>query len=225
MLSQPMGFHYGANFSLNGSKTYTVKLSVGAMSTRRTGTFRDRFNEPATVEIPLEYIESEKQDIMLKLMEDDTATEGAVDPMGMEMMPSSNAPPQSELPGTVIRTGMSNDAEFVATVLDSPPAGVDGGGRYIAVSPRTRYSGMILPAMGLGGTISRGGRTVYDGSLTRTLDPSLDYHYGAAVDDIQSGDEVTVSVTTQPQTARHEGYETAFGGLKSGMPDVTFTVA
>ncbi|WP_246989614.1 iron transporter [Halorientalis marina] len=224
MLSQPMGFHYGANFGLNGEKTYTVKLSVGAMSTRRTGAFADRFAEPATVEVPFEYSESAKNEIMLKLMEERAATAGAVDPMGMEMMPSSAAPAESELPGRVVGSSMSNDARLIATVLDAPPAGIDGDGQYLAVSARTRYNRMILPAMALDGTVARDGKTVFEGELVRTLDPDLNYHYGAVVDSVESGDELTLSVTTQPQTARHEGYETAFGGLKGEMPDVTITV-
>jgi hypothetical protein len=224
MLSQPMGFHYGANFGLNGEKTYTVELSVGAMSTRRSGSFAGRFEEPATVEIPFEYSESAKNEIMLNVMEERSATEGAVDPMAMEMMPDSAAPAESDLPGRILGTEMSNDAQFLVTVLDAPPAGIDGDGQYLAVSARTRYNQMILPAMGLAGTLTRDGQTVYDGDFTRTLDPELNYHYGAVVDSVESGDQLALSVTTQPQTARHEGYETAFGGLKGGMPDVSMTV-
>jgi hypothetical protein len=60
---------------------------------------------------------------------------------------------------------------------------------------------------------------VYDDTLTRTLDPDLGFHYGAPVA-LESGDEVTLSVSTPPQVARHEGYERAF----LEMPDVTLTV-
>jgi hypothetical protein len=142
----------------------------------------------------------------------------------MEMMPDSLAPSESDLPGTVIGSGMSNDAKFVVTVLETPPAGIDGDGQYVAVSARSRYNRMILPAMGLEGTLSRGSETVYEGEFTRTLDPGLNYHYGAVVDGVESGDELSLRVTVQPQTARHEGYETAFGGLMGGMDDVTITV-
>lgn len=224
MLSQPMGFHYGSNFGLNGDGEYTVKLSVDAMSTRRSGAFQDRFSEPTTVEIPFEYSQQAKEEIMFKRMEDKTATPGAVDPMEMEMMPDSLAPSESDLPGTVIGSGMSNDAKFVVTILDIPPAGIDGDGQYVAVSARSQYNRMILPAMGLEGTLSRGSETVYEGEFTRTLDPDLNYHYGAVVDGVESGDELSLRVTVQPQTARHEGYETAFGGLMGGMDDVTITV-
>ena len=224
MLSQPMGFHYGANFGLDGDGTYTVRLSVGAMPTRRSGTFQDRFSEPATVEIPFEYSQQEKREITFEQLEDRAATPGAVDPMEMEMMPDSLAPSESDLPGTVIGSGMSNDANFVVTALDTPPAGIDNDGQYVAVSARSRYNRTILPAMGLEGILSSGSETVYEGDFTRTLDPNLNYHYGAVVDGVESGAELSLRVTVQPQTARHEGYETAFGGLMSGMDDVIITV-
>ena len=224
MLSQPMGFHYGANFGLTGDGEYTVRLSVGAMSTRRSGAFQGRFSEPTTAEVPFEYSEAQRNEISFERLADEAGTAGAVDPREMEMMPDSLAPSESALPGTVVGSGMSNGATFVVTVLDSPPAGIDGDGQYIAVSPRSRYNQMILPAMGLEGTLSRGEETVYGGEFSRTLDPNLNYHYGAVVDSVESGDELTLRVTVQPQTARHEGYETAFGGLMGGMPDVTITV-
>jgi hypothetical protein len=144
--------------------------------------------------------------------------------MSMEMLPDSLAPAESDLPGTVVGSATSDDAVLVATVLDSPPAGVDGDGQYLAISARSRYNRMVLPAMGIEGTLARGGETVYEGAFTRTLDPDLHYHYGAVVDSVESGDELSLRVTVQPQTARHEGYETAFGGLMGGMPDVTIDV-
>ncbi|WP_251343167.1 iron transporter [Haloplanus halophilus] len=225
MLSQPMGFHYGANFGLEGDGTYEVRLSVGAMATRRTGAFAGRFAEPATLSIPFEYSQSAKEEISFRTLDEErVATSGAVDPMPMEMLPSSFAPLESNLPGRVLGSGTSNDARLVVTALESPPAGVDAEGTYLAVSARTPYNRMVIPAMGLSGRLERDGETVYAGPLDRTLDPDLGYHYGAVVDGVQSGDTLTVSVTVQPQTARHEGYETAFGGLMGGMPDVTVRV-
>ncbi|MFB6102432.1 MAG: iron transporter [Haloplanus sp.] len=221
MLSQPMGFHYGANFGLEGDGRYTVRLHVGAMATRRTGTFAGRFTDPTTVEIPLDYSEAAKNELRFERFDDRVATPGAVQPMRMEALPDSFAPLESDLAGTVWGSATSNDATLLVTALESPPAGVDGDGTYLAVSARTRYNRMVIPAMGLAGTLTRDGETVYDGAFDRTLDPDLGYHYGAVVDDVASGDDLTLSVTVQPQTARHEGYETAFGGLKGGMPDVT----
>jgi hypothetical protein len=77
--------------------------------------------------------------------------------------------------------------------------------------------------MGLRGELVRDGDAVWTGRLRRTLDPDLGYHYGAAVPVVESGDRLELSVGVQPQTARHEGYETAFGGLMGGMPDVEIT--
>ncbi|AZH26104.1 iron transporter [Haloplanus aerogenes] len=225
MLSQPMGFHYGANFGLEGEGTYDVRLSVGAMSTRRTGAFAGRFGDPTTAEIPFEYSEAAKNEISFEVFDEEAATPGAVDPMSMDALPNAFAPLESDLPGRVLGSAMSNDAKLVATALETPPEGVEGDGPYLAVSARTRYNRMVIPAMALSGTLTRDGETVYDGELARTLDPDLGYHYGAVVDGVESGDELTLSVTVQPQTARHEGYETAFGGLMDGMPDVTISVA
>ncbi|GAB6862602.1 hypothetical protein ACFR97_06775 [Haloplanus litoreus] len=224
MLSQPMGFHYGANFALDGEGTYEVRLSAGAVSTRLTGAFEGRFADPTTVEIPFEYSEAAKEEIAFRTLDEKVATPGAVDPMSMEMLPTSFAPAESDLPGRVLGSETSNDARLVVTALESPPAGIDADGTYLAVSARTRYNRMVIPAMGLSGHLARDGGTVYDGTFERTLDRDLGYHYGAVVDDVVPGDELTLSVDVQPQTARHEGYETAFGGLMGGMPDVTVEV-
>jgi hypothetical protein len=64
--------------------------------------------------------------------------------------------------------------------------------------------------MSLSGTLTRETETVYDGVLQSTIDPELSYHYGAVVSSADSGDELTITVDSPPQTARHEGYETAF---------------
>ncbi|WP_049900005.1 iron transporter [Halococcus agarilyticus] len=221
MLSQRMGFHYGANFGLEGNGTYTATLSVGGMSTRRTGEFVGMFAEPASVDIEFEYSRTDKKSI------DYTRTKGqregsrdAAKPMAMEMVPNSTVPPKADLPGEIVGTRTSGDGRFLATVLDEPPRGIDASGPYLAVSARTPYNRMVLPAMALSGTLRRNGRTVFDGPLQPTLDPELDYHYGTVVDSIESGDELGLSVETPPQVARHEGYETAF----LDMPPMTFTV-
>jgi hypothetical protein len=140
--------------------------------------------------------------------------------MEMPMMPQAYAPTRSELPGRVLGEARSGDAVFLVTHVESPPAGIEGR-TYLAASARTPYSRLVIPAMALSGTLKRGGETVFDGELQRTLDPELNYHYGAAVESVQSGDELTISVDTPPQTARHEGYETAF---LDGMEPMTLTV-
>jgi hypothetical protein len=217
MLSQPMGFHYGGNFELDGNGTYTVEVSVGGMNIRRTGAFRDRFADPANATIEFDYSESNRDDLTYRTL-DNAGEPGALDPMDMEMVPNSLAPAEGDLPGEVRGSTTTGDAKLVVTVLDSPPAGVDAGGQYLAVSARTPYTGMIIPAMALSGTLTRDGSEVFAGTLERTLDPNLNYHYGAALGDgttVESGDTLTLSVETPPQVARHEGYETAF----LDMPD------
>ncbi|MFB6157081.1 MAG: hypothetical protein ABEJ34_04490 [Haloferacaceae archaeon] len=224
MLSQPMGFHYGGNFGLDGDGTHTVTVSVGGVRTRRTGAFRDRFANPAEIPVEVPYSAATRDDIRFRTLED-AGQRGAVDPMSMSGVPAATAPPVQDLPGTVLGEVNSNDAVLVATLLDDPPAGVDGAGPYLAVSARTPYNRMLLPAMGLEATLSGDG-TAFSGELVRTLDPDLAYHYGATLDGatVASGDELTLTPTVWPQTARHEGYETAFGALKGGMPARTLTV-
>jgi hypothetical protein len=247
MLSQPMGFHYGANFGLDGDEEYTVTVSVGGMSTRRTGAFEERFGEPASADIAFEYSQSRRDEITFERTMDRAGERAARSPMmmggggdgGMDMdgggnggmdgggndsmgmdgggdgdmgmtMPLSILPTAEELPGTTHGTATIADGRFVVQSLESPPEGVDGGGAYLYVSARTPYNRMVLPAMGLAGRLERGGETVFEGELVRTLDPEAAYHYGAAVPSVESGDALTLSMTTPPQVARHEGYETAF---------------
>jgi len=225
MLSQPMGTHYGANFGLDGDGIYTVTVSVGGVPNRRTGAFRDRFGEPADVPVEMEYSEAERDEISFRTLEN-AGDPGAVDRMEMETVPNATAPTVEELPGTVLGEVNSDDAVLVVTVLEEPPAGVEAGGPYLAVSARTPYNRMLVPAMGLEATLVRDGDERFAGGLTRTLDPELSYHYGAALDgaSVESGDELTLTPTVQPQTARHEGYETAFGALNGEMPERTLPV-
>jgi hypothetical protein len=74
---------------------------------------------------------------------------------------------------------------------------------------------MVLPAMGLTATVAG-----EEHRLVRTVDPELGYHYGVAVADVDREPELTLTTTTPPQVARHEGYETAF----VEMPDATLAV-
>ncbi|WP_246989610.1 iron transporter [Halorientalis marina] len=219
MLSQPMGFHYGGNFTLDGDGTYTVELSVGATNTRRAGAFADRLNEPASAEIDLAFTDESRSEVSSQPI-DQGGQPGALRPMEMMSTPKATAPSREEVPGSVRGSARSDDADFLVTVLDRPPAGVDGNGQYLAVSARTRYNGYELPAMALSGTVTRGSETLFDGPLTRTIHPELGYHYGAPVESVQSGDELALSVETIPQVARHEGYETAFRQFE----DVTVTL-
>ncbi|WP_435063999.1 iron transporter [Halobaculum sp. EA56] len=225
MLSQPMGTHYGGNFGLDGDGTYTVTVSVGGVRTRRTGSFRDRFGDPADVPVEVEYSREKRNEISFRTLEN-AGEPGAVDRMEMDMVPNATAPPVDALPGRVLGEVNSNDAILVATVLEGPPAGIDADGPYLAVSARTPYNRMLIPAMGMEATLARDGEAVFSGELARTIDPDLSYHYGAALDgaSVESGDDLTLTPTVWPQIARHEGYETAFGALMGGMPERTLTV-
>ena len=210
MLSQVMGFHYGANFGLDGDGEYVARVSVGGLSYRRSGAFAGRFDGPATVEVPFSFTEAERRKVTVRRL-DAYGERGAVRPMETGM-PQALAPEKSALPGRVLGTATSDDARLLTAVLDTPPEGVDGAGPYLGVSARTPYNRLVVPAMALEATLSREGETVFEGDLTRTLDPGLGYHYGAALGDtvVESGDELILTPTLPPQVARHEGYERAF---------------
>ena len=131
--------------------------------------------------------------------------------MEMDMMPLSTAPAAGSLPGrTLGRTKTTDDIVFVATAISDAADFDVNGSTYLAVSARTPYNQYILPAMSLSETLTRNGQRVFDGPLTPTLDPELNYHYGTGIDTVQTGDVFELSIETPPQAARHEGYETAF---------------
>ncbi|WP_415378500.1 iron transporter [Halosimplex sp. TS25] len=211
MLSQRMGFHYGANFGLDGDGTYTARLSVGGVSARTTGDFAGRFADGETAEIEFEWSKQVREQLKTEQI-DEAGERGALAPMEMGELPQPRAAEPAALPGTVLGTGRSDDAKLVATHLSADAAGrFTEGNSYLAISARTPYNRLVLPAIGLSATVARGGETVFEGAFQRTLDPELGYHYGAAVPESpQSGDEIALTVDTPPQLARHEGYERAF---------------
>ncbi|WP_415379300.1 iron transporter [Halosimplex sp. TS25] len=224
MLSQNMGVHAGDNLELDGDGTYDVEVSVPPLSARRTGAFRDRFDELATASFTMEFSQSTLEEVSFERLQDRQGERAALEPMEMDMVPLARAPATEDLPGTVVGEATSGDAVFVATRLESPPAGfvesgesdgtdapsTDGGeGTYLAVSVRTPYNRYPIPAATVSATVTRDGDAVFDDDLAQTFDPDLGYHYGA-VADVQSGDELTLSVGAPPKISRHEGYETAF---------------
>ncbi|QLH79722.1 fe2+ transport protein [Halosimplex rubrum] len=211
MLSQRMGFHYGANFPLDGDGTYTARLSVGGVSARKTGAFEGRFEDGATATVEFEWSKRVRERLKTEQL-DQAGQRGALRPMEMGEVPQPRAPKPANLPGTVLGTGRSDGAKLVTTRL--PAADADrftDGAPYLAVSARTPYNRLVLPAMGLSAAVARDGETVFEGPLEPTLDPELGHHYGAALPEpVRSGDEVTLRAGTPPQLARHEGYERAF---------------
>ncbi|NHN61378.1 MULTISPECIES: iron transporter [Halorussus] len=218
MLSQNMGYHFGDNVELSGDGTYTAELSIGAMQARPMGALRGAFGEQTELAVEFDHSRSKLGDVSYEPLPDKKGKPGAISPMDMQM-PVSQVPERSDLPN-VLGTGTSGDADFVAFAPDENPHFVADGKRYLAVSPRTPYNRYPLPFMSLSATLKRGGSTVYDDILRPALDPDLGYHYGAAVDGVQSGDSLTVTVGAPPQVARHEGYETAF----IEMPAMEMTV-
>jgi hypothetical protein len=212
MISQPMGFHFGDNVQLSGDGTYQVEVRVGEPTTKRTGSLAESDRGVVTFSFEMEFSEESLEDISYTdVPSEQEGTEGAVSPMDMEMMPTTQVPSEESLPGTVRGTAASGDGVFVVTTLDDATRfGGTENETYLAVSPRTPYNRYMLPLMSLSGTVERNGSTVFDGILQSTIDPELNYHYGAVVSDVQPDDELTVTVDAPPQTARHEGYETAF---------------
>jgi hypothetical protein len=181
------------------------------------GSFTGKFESPETVEIPFEFDQSTRNRLTIQEL-DAAGSKAAVRPMEMEL-PVGLAPAPDALPGTTIGTERVDDADLVTKFVEGDRFA--GAGRsYLYVSARTPYNDLLLPMMGLDATVTRDGETVFEGTLERAIDPTLNYHYGAAVEGLQSGDEVALSVVAPPQVGRHEGYERAF--LQMG--DVSFTV-
>lgn len=206
MLSQRLGFHYGDNVPLPEDARYAVTVRVGGTSVRRTGAFAGRFDGGASHTFTIEYARAARN-ALETIRPEDAGTRGALSPAAPEGVPAGGA---GALPGRRLPAGSSDDARLPAAVLSGAAADRFGTDRYLAVSPRTPYTGTLLPAMGLTARVDRGGHTVFVESLERTLDPGLGYHYGAAVPPIEPGDRLLLDPLTPPQVARHEGYETAF---------------
>ncbi|MGB9966039.1 DUF7350 domain-containing protein [Halobacterium hubeiense] len=217
MLSQPMGFHYGGNFGLDGDGTYAANVSVGGIAARTTGAFEGRFASAETAELTLDFTEETRARVGSSPIEE-AGEPGALAPRETSY-PKSFAPRPEDLPGTVRGTGAVDDAYLVVTDLASAERVGRPDDAYLSVSARTRYNRYELSGMALDATLERDGETVYEGALSRTLGPDLGYHYGAAVPSVADGDALTLSVRTPPQVARHEGYETAF--LDTGSVTLT----
>lgn len=220
MLSQNMGYHFGDNMSLEGSGMYTAKVRIGGMQSRGTGKLEGRFGQPVTLETEFTYSERTRNGIMFERLDEKKGTKGAVEPMDMDMMPVASTPSVDELPGRAIGEATSGDGVFVATVLEDASRFTDDGRPYLAVSARTPYNQFPLAFMSVSATLTRDASTVFDEALQPTIDHELKYHYGAAIESVESGDTLTITVGAPPQVARHEGYETAF----LDMPEMQLSV-
>lgn len=215
MLSPVMGVHYGANVDLErGDGRYDVTVSIGGLSIRRTGAFAGRFGDPASGTLRFAYREADVQDVAFRTTPDRAGEAAAPKPMSMGGMPLGRAPPVEALPGQFLGAERADDAVLATTVLDDADRfGADEEAAYLAVSARTPYNRLTVPAMGLGVEIDRDGDRLATTGLARTLDPDFGYHYGVAVPRIEAGDAVRIVGETSAQVARHEGYETAFQQL------------
>jgi uncharacterized protein involved in high-affinity Fe2+ transport len=201
MLSQRMGFHYGANFSLTGDGIYDILLSVGGINVSRYGQFEGKFAKASTSTISFEFSKQDMNNISYERLSSDQGQDGAVEPMSMEMIPTGDAP--ESLPGTNIGRGTSGDAVFVGTVVEKDRF---GSTPYLGVSVRTPHNGLVIPGMALSVSIDDTESVV----LSSGLDPELGFHYGATVEGLSTESAVEITVEVPPQVARHEGYETAF---------------
>jgi hypothetical protein len=220
MISQPMGYHFGDNVTLDGDGTYTVTVETAAPSLKRTGGL-EGVGGQGSFEFEMEFSRETLRGITVNTFPDRKGQRGAVGPMEMETLPLAFAPEFDASTVDVLGTESSGNATIVAAKLgDGTRFGAGESESYLAVSPRTPHHGYVVPGMSIDARVTRSGDTVFEGELTKTLDPELDFHYGAAVDPLESGDEVTVEFVSSPQVARHEGYETAF----LSMPSVSFTV-
>ncbi|MGQ3414027.1 DUF7350 domain-containing protein [Natrinema sp. LN54] len=249
MLSQEMGLHFGDNVSLPADGTYTASVELPPLPTRRTGSLDGRFTDGGTAAFEFTYDEAFRDAVVdgIELLDRERWGErGALEPMtggsdgGMDEMgadiPYSALPPADDYPGTRLvdptadadasADGLprSGDAAFVVTLLESGSRLADGDGRYLLVSPRTPYNRVPLTNTSLRAVIERDGEPVGDGpvELVQTLDGELGLHYGRSLADIRSGDSVRIEIESPPQTARHQGYETAFfemDALELSVPD------
>jgi hypothetical protein len=213
MHSPTMGFHYGDNVSLDGEGKYIARVSANPMQTRRIGALNGTLTETQTVDIPFEFDTSKVYDLPIHRFGEKAGTIGAPELMEMKMdVPQGVVPPKDEFPGRVVGEASPGKgrAEFVVSVFENAPRFDTNGRPYIAVSARTPFNRIILPMMSLSARLARNGKTIFDGPLRSAVGPTVSYHYGTTVDSLESGDELTISTQTPPQTARHDGYETVF---------------
>jgi len=207
MLSQPMGVHFGENVSLDGAGSYSIELTLSPPTSELTGKLTDVFGERVEHTIEFEIAEGDLQ--YSEMSVDNAGAEGALDPS--KMGKKGQLPAGEELPGSFVGEAISDDAVFAVTTLTDVSRFGAEGQTYLAVSPRTPYNRYPLPNMTMSATIEREGETVLDDSLTETLDHELDLHHGAVLEELQSGDTITLRVDGgRANVSRHLGYDTAF---------------
>lgn len=217
MLSPTMGFHYGDNISLDGEGSYIARVSVEPMQTRRIGTLDGTLTETRTVDIPFEFDTNDAYDLPIHRFDEKAGTNDTPELLTMKRLPQGTAPSKDDMPGTILGEASSGTgrARFVVTVLENAARVPTDGQPYLAVSARTPYNRVVLPFMSISVTIKRNGREIVTAPLRSAVGPVLKHHYGTAVGSLKAGDVLTITPQTPPQTARHDGYETAFIDMSS----------
>lgn len=211
MLSQPMGVHYGDNVDLGREGRYEVSVRVPPLAVRHT-TAADYGSDPLEFSFEMDFVQDRLDDISFEdVPSDEEGSPGAVSPMDMAAVTSSQVPPRGEFSGSVRGVKRAGAAALLVATRESVGQFAQGSGEsYLVASLRTPHNRYALSAASLTVTAERDGETVYNGRLTATLDPEMGLHYGDVVPADGAFDSVTVTVETPPQLARHEGYETAF---------------
>ncbi|MDQ2048906.1 hypothetical protein RBH26_00240 [Natronolimnohabitans sp. A-GB9] len=84
MISQEMGFHFGDNVPLEDDGTYTVEVTLPALSVRTTGDLEGRFTDTETVTVEFEYDQAFRDRVsdVDYLDEEEWGERGALEPMG-----------------------------------------------------------------------------------------------------------------------------------------------
>ncbi|MFP8953179.1 iron transporter [Natrialbaceae archaeon A-arb3/5] len=222
MLSQRMGPHYGDNVSLAGDGTYTASVQVGPVNVDATGAFAERFAGPMTVEFEFAYDAAEIESLARRLVDEDEGRgePGALEPMDEHGHESDeehtddhddHADPEIDVSDAArIGSATGDDIEYTAARLTTDRT--EDATPSLAVTTRTTYNRYSLLHASLSATVADGGRSIASLSLRETIDPIRGHHYAAPVDSdiLERGDELSITLESPPQVARHEGYETAF---------------
>lgn len=153
--------------------------------------------------------------------EDDDGTHGenGSNGTGAGHPPTSKGVAVDDIPGRLVGTERSADAEISVVVTDLDRLAGDAT-EYLGVTIRTPHHGIVLPLTSVSAVVERDGEVVFEGNLRETMDHEFGHHYGAGHEGVEDGDRLTVSIDAPPQISRHDGYETAFFDFE----DVTVTV-
>jgi hypothetical protein len=218
MISQEMGFHFGDNIALPNNGDYTVDIEISPATVNTLGAFEDgRFDENVSTTL-----EITTQDGYQGEPVPNAGVPGALEVMTMNGVPTGQLPTAENLPGQILGGGSKSDADFIVSESENLPAGVDGEGRYLAVSPRTPYNRIPLPLYALSAQYSTESESDVEMELSEAIHPDYGHHYGAVIDTTDPVTDVSVLSESPPQVSRHRGYEKAFiEGLTDTTIDIT----